>query len=62
MSKKITMGEQDHIKNENCCGGPAPSETNACCSEDPSAKAAGQDGCGCNSNLVATRTASSSCC
>jgi len=30
-----------------CCGGPAPAEANACCVADASAKAAGEEGCGC---------------
>ncbi|TIU71633.1 MAG: NAD(P)/FAD-dependent oxidoreductase [Mesorhizobium sp.] len=30
-----------------CCGGPAPSEANACCVADAEAKAAGKCGCGC---------------
>ena len=36
-----------------CCGGPAPTGTDACCVKDADAKAAGQEGCGCGSkNLV----------
>ena len=31
-----------------CCGGPAPSEADACCVADAEAKAAGKSGCGCN--------------
>lgn len=31
-----------------CCGGPAPSEADACCVADAEAKAAGKNGCGCN--------------
>lgn len=30
-----------------CCGGPAPSEVDACCVADADAKAAGESGCGC---------------
>lgn len=30
-----------------CCGGPAPSKTDACCVADAEAKAAGKGGCGC---------------
>lgn len=30
-----------------CCGGPAPSEADACCVADAEAKAAGKGGCGC---------------
>jgi len=32
-----------------CCGGPAPTETDACCVADAEAKAGGQSGCGCGS-------------
>jgi thioredoxin reductase len=31
-----------------CCGGPAPTETDACCKQDADAKAAGETGCGCS--------------
>lgn len=30
-----------------CCGGPAPSDVDACCVADAQAKSAGQSGCGC---------------
>jgi thioredoxin reductase len=30
-----------------CCGGPAPSDVDACCVQDADAKAAGDAGCGC---------------
>jgi hypothetical protein len=30
-----------------CCGGPAPSEVDACCKQDADAKSAGAKGCGC---------------
>jgi catechol 2,3-dioxygenase-like lactoylglutathione lyase family enzyme len=32
-----------------CCGGPAPSNLDACCMEDAAAKNEGQSGCGCGS-------------
>jgi hypothetical protein len=32
---------------EACCGGPAPSNSDACCREDEEAKSAGAAGCGC---------------
>ena len=31
-----------------CCGGPAPSDVDACCTQDADAKAAGAKGCGCS--------------
>ncbi|MGX1787564.1 FAD-dependent oxidoreductase [Bosea sp. NPDC055332] len=33
-----------------CCGGPAPSDADACCVDDASAKAQGKAGCGCGSS------------
>jgi thioredoxin reductase len=33
-----------------CCGGSAPSDTDACCVDDASAKAQGKTGCGCSSS------------
>ncbi|MBO4223330.1 NAD(P)-binding domain-containing protein [Bradyrhizobium neotropicale] len=30
-----------------CCGGPAPADIDACCSDDAITKAAGRSGCGC---------------
>ena len=35
-------------RSEACCGGPAPSEVEACCRSDADAKAAGEEGCGCS--------------
>ncbi|MNY58423.1 hypothetical protein D3C86_1947560 [compost metagenome] len=60
MSNKFNMVEQ--WKSETCCGGPDPTKSEACCSEDANAKAAGQDGCGCESDSALTKIASSSCC
>jgi hypothetical protein len=37
-----------------CCGGPAPIGADACCVKDADAKAAGQDGCGCDTTAVAS--------
>lgn len=37
-----------------CCGGPAADGVDACCVKDADAKAAGEDGCGCNSTVEAT--------
>ena len=33
---------------EGCCGGPAPTNADACCQQDAEAKAAGAEGCGCS--------------
>ncbi|CAN7201707.1 hypothetical protein LJR153_000577 [Paenibacillus sp. LjRoot153] len=56
------MSKKNNINDQGCCGGPAPTETNACCVEDANAKANGQDGCGCASDSAITKTAPSSCC
>jgi thioredoxin reductase len=32
---------------EGCCGGPAPADSDACCTDDAVAKVAGEPGCGC---------------
>ncbi|AZO77053.1 MULTISPECIES: FAD-dependent oxidoreductase [unclassified Bosea (in: a-proteobacteria)] len=37
-----------------CCGGPAPTELDACCVDDFSAKAQGKAGCGCSSSAKAS--------
>lgn len=43
-SRPVTNGAQE----EGCCGGPAPAEVDACCTQDAEAKAAGARGCGCS--------------
>ncbi|HEX5689085.1 MAG TPA: hypothetical protein VFX76_03745, partial [Roseiflexaceae bacterium] len=48
-----------------CCGGPAPSGTDACCVKDADAKAAGQDGCGCGTTettVSAPAAVAAGCC
>lgn len=35
-----------------CCGGPAPADVDACCSDDAVAKAEGKSGCGCDGEPV----------
>jgi hypothetical protein len=42
-----------------CCGGPAPSNANACCSRDEAIKASGGAGCGCDRGGTASKK---SCC
>jgi hypothetical protein len=32
---------------DGCCGGPAPTELDACCASDAKAKQQGKTGCGC---------------
>ncbi len=46
-----------------CCGGPAPVSSDACCSDDAIAKAAGAAGCGCSQKPEAvTPKAKAACC
>jgi hypothetical protein len=49
-----------------CCGGPAPSDADACCVKDADAKAAGETGCGCGAPKAAVKSVPSapepSCC
>jgi pyridine nucleotide-disulfide oxidoreductase len=40
-------GVEGGIAASGCCGGPAPTAMDACCSDDALAKAAGKSGCGC---------------
>jgi thioredoxin reductase len=40
-----------------CCGGPAPANVNACCSDDADAKATGKGGCGCGTEPVVLQLA-----
>ncbi len=49
---------------EGCCGGPAPKEADACCVADVEAKAAGEDGCGCDDTTPSSdsNSAQGTCC
>jgi thioredoxin reductase len=40
-------GVEGGVVASGCCGGPAPTAIDACCSDDVLAKAAGKSGCGC---------------
>ncbi|MBD0382053.1 hypothetical protein [Paenibacillus sedimenti] len=62
MSKEMNTGQERNVEKENCCGGPAPTETDACCASDAAAKVVGQDGCGCDSNSTDAKSASGACC
>jgi hypothetical protein len=57
MSKAATTekGTGDDRNTNPCCGGPAPSNANACCARDADAKAAGASGCACDSTADAKR-------
>lgn len=47
---------------QTCCGGPAPSDTNACCALDAEVKSGGGTGCGCASTAATPATKKSTCC
>jgi hypothetical protein len=50
------------VHEEGCCGGPAPQDIDACCVTDANAKAAGEEGCGCNSTNSNKNKPTVSCC
>lgn len=45
-----------------CCGGSAPSGTNACCALDAEVKSAGGAGCGCASVTATPAAKNAACC
>lgn len=45
-----------------CCGGAAPSGTNACCALDAEVKSGGGAGCGCGTAAAAPAAKKSACC
>jgi thioredoxin reductase len=45
-----------------CCGGPAPVEADACCADDTTAKANGEDGCGSPRNAYQGAVDAAACC
>lgn len=45
-----------------CCGGPAPAASDACCSDDHAAKAAGGSGCGCSDEKQVSAKPKTVCC
>ena len=45
-----------------CCGGPPPTDANACCARDADVKAAGGAGCSCGSVAAAPTAKKSGCC
>lgn len=45
-----------------CCGGPAPTGTDACCARDAEVKSTGGAGCGCGSAPAAPAPKKTGCC
>ena len=45
-----------------CCGGPAPTGTDACCVRDAEVKSTGEAGCGCGSAPQTLTVSKTACC
>lgn len=45
-----------------CCGGPSPAEAEACCTQDASAKASGEQGCECHDIGNKNKETNTACC
>lgn len=63
--KETEMAEVNAVAEEApsaCCGGPAPTEADACCVKDADAKDAGEPGCGCGEPQTAQKSTPASCC
>ncbi|MFO0612108.1 MAG: hypothetical protein U0414_05960 [Polyangiaceae bacterium] len=46
-AEKADVNSTLETKREGCCGGAAPTGTDACCARDAEVKSAGGTGCGC---------------
>jgi hypothetical protein len=57
-------GTQTQAAPSTCCGGPAPTGTDACCAKDAEVKSTGGAGCGCGSapSPVAPAVKKTACC
>ncbi len=53
---------QKHATPSTCCGGSAPTGTDACCARDAEVKSTGGAGCGCGSAPAASATKKTGCC
>jgi hypothetical protein len=52
------LAEDEAEASPGCCGGPAPSNVDACCVAEAKAEAERKDGCGCGSSDAPVRRAS----
>ena len=53
---------QNQAAPSTCCGGPAPTGTDACCARDAEVKSAGGAGCGCGFTPAAPAPKKPGCC
>jgi len=53
---------QNQAAPSTCCGGPAPTGTDACCARDAEVKSTGGSGCGCGSTPAAPVAKKTGCC
>jgi hypothetical protein len=51
-----------HAASCTCCGGPAPTGTDACCARDAEVKSTGGAGCGCGSAPAPKEPKKTGCC
>ena len=57
-----TSTTQTQAAPSTCCGGPAPTGTDACCARDAEVKSTGGAGCGCGSAPAAPAPKKTACC
>lgn len=58
----MTLATENIEEKNNCCGGPATENIDACCVQDADAKASGEEGCGCNTQQKPEPKTSNVCC
>lgn len=62
MTEQLPNHSPDTSDNKNnCCGGPAIKDEQACCHQDEVAKTKGEDGCGCSDQSPAASNIQSCC-
>ena len=61
-SRTDASSAQNQAAPNTCCGGPAPTGTDACCVRDAEVKSTGGSGCGCGSTPAAPVKKKVACC
>ena len=61
-SRTDASTSQNQAEAGTCCGGPAPTGTDACCARDAEVKTTGGPGCGCGSTPAASVAKKTGCC
>jgi hypothetical protein len=61
-SRTEALTTQNHAAPSACCGGPAPTGTDACCVRDAEVKSTSGAGCGCGSTPAAPASKKTGCC